>query len=347
MINQMGCFLLGATGNGFTTDGNAIIGSVSDDPYDIRTFLREMRPEKSLPHIGTELVSTSEHTLSERGYFARPGETTRGLNQAGLAFTCAMIIEDETIPRDKSASNFADLTEKILKECLTIEDAISIFEIAQKVNPAYTILLADAQGGLAQLEVGNYGISVNHVYSKEKPGIVFSVNCYVSELLKKFNAPHTDLLYEENNNKVRLSRGRQLSQDFEGHINVFSVSKILSDHANNDLNPLNNPILEGWGYSICNHGTKYQDNYLYENLPWGTVSAEIIEPSKGNFWYAYGWPCGLQPEHGDQIFQEYSWGKFFPFRLTKGNGTETIIPLTTIEGSITSAGVRSLGHLAL
>ena len=88
---QTGCFLIGATGPGVTTTGEALIGSVSDDPYDIRTYVRIVNPSGLHPHVGSELLSTTEHTLVERGYFVDPGETTRGVNQAGLAYTCAMV----------------------------------------------------------------------------------------------------------------------------------------------------------------------------------------------------------------------------------------------------------------
>lgn len=33
----MGCFLIGVTGKGFSKTGEALLGSVSDDPYDVRT----------------------------------------------------------------------------------------------------------------------------------------------------------------------------------------------------------------------------------------------------------------------------------------------------------------------
>ncbi|MEM8680612.1 MAG: hypothetical protein AAGF97_14790, partial [Planctomycetota bacterium] len=89
----MGCFLIGATGDGITVKGDALLGSVSDDPYDVRTFVRVINPPSFPAHVGTELISTSGHTLLERGYFADPGETTRGVNEAGLAFTCAMVFE--------------------------------------------------------------------------------------------------------------------------------------------------------------------------------------------------------------------------------------------------------------
>ena len=65
---SMGCFLMGVTGPGVSVNGEALIGSVSDDPYDVRTFLRQVRPAGSQAHIGTELVSTTEHTLrTDRG----------------------------------------------------------------------------------------------------------------------------------------------------------------------------------------------------------------------------------------------------------------------------------------
>lgn len=344
MTKLMGCFLVGATGIGITSDGKALIGSVSDDPYDIRTFLRAVKPDKGFAHIGTELVSTTEHSLTERGYFARPGETTRGINQAGLAFTCAMIIEDGTVPPPGLAISYADLTERILKESSTVEEAIAIFKSARRVNPAYTVLLADANGNLAQIEVGNFGVNVNHYYSQNKPGTVFSVNCYVSPALVGYNAPHTALTNKTNNNLFRLERGHQIAQSLKGNIDVSTLAGFLSDHFNREQDPMNNPVLEGWGYSICNHGTRAQNDYSHENLPWGTVSAEIIEPSVGLFRYAYGWPCGSMPEYGDQIYQQNSWGRFLPFAMKKEVANDDIIALTTIEGLITASGVRYLAN---
>jgi hypothetical protein len=116
---------------------------------------------------------------------------------------------------------------------------------------------------------------------------------------------------------------------------------LLSDHANRERDPMENPILEAWGYSICNHGTRSKDTYPHEDLPWGTVSAEIMEPSAGLFWYAYGWPCGAKPEFGDQLFQGNSWGRFVPFGVqASGEGEPGVTVLSTTSGEITAAGVR-------
>lgn len=332
--------MIGVTGPGFTKNGEALIGSVSDDPYDVRTFMKSVTTSHSLAHIGTELVSTTEHTLEERGYFARLGETTRGINESGVAFTCAMVIEDENIEKPESSTPFADITEYMMKNCKSVSDAIELFSSKKAINPAYSVLLADAQGDLAHIEVGNFGVAINHHYSKSNPGAVFAVNCYLSENFKKYNAPITLITNEENNNQSRRGRGQVLAAKYKGELDVSILMHILSDHVNNDRDPMDNPILPAWGYSICNHGTRKSDTYPHEDLPWGTVSGEIMQPSKRLFWYAYGWPCGQKPEHGDQIFQENSWGKFVPFGFNVVNNSQEVTFLTTPYGEITASGSK-------
>jgi hypothetical protein len=171
------------------------------------------------------------------------------------------------------------------------------------------------------------------------------VNCYQSASLSKYNSPESALSNLSNNNAARLNRGRELSEQFRGRFDIQTFSQILSDHANRDRDPLENPILEAWGYSICNHGTRRRSDYPPEKLPWGTVSAEIIEPLHGRFWYAFGWPCGSQPEFGDQILQDKTWGKFIPFQIA-GNGKDedAITMLTTADGNITPNGARHVAE---
>lgn len=339
-----GCFLIGATGPGVTATGEALIGSVSDDPYDVRTYVRIVNPPGMQPHVGSELVSTSEHTLAERGYFVDPGETTRGVNRAGLAYTCAMIFEKNDPAKTRAAASFADFARDMMTRCETVGDAISMFQSGGSSAPPFSVLLADAGGDLAHLEVGAYGISVNHHYTRENPGMVFAVNCYLSPQLVAHNTPDSRIENRQNNNMARRERGKELAIERKGGLDVAAFARILSDHANRQRDPLDNPLLPGWGYSICNHGTRGTDTYPHEDLPWGTVSAEIMQPSARLFWYAYGWPCGATPDHGDQIFQERSWGRFVPFGLDGDHWREQeITELTTTLGEITPAGLRSQG----
>lgn len=342
-IKPSACFLLGLTGKGYTVDEKALLGSVSDDPYDVRTFLRVIHNPTGLDHIGTELISTTEHTLSERGYFAKLGETTRGVNAAGLAFTCAMIIEDPEITPPKDLVAYSDITGKLMRTCQSVDDALELFKSFGAATPAYTVLLSDSKGDLAQLEIGGFGIDVIHHYSQRDPGYVLSVNCYQSNSLSEYNAPIALLTNEKNNNAARLNRGRVLVEQTKGSFTVQVLARVLSDHANKDRNPMDNPILEAWGYSICNHGTRSQMEYPYENLPWGTVSSEILEPAYRRFWYCYGWPCGEKPEYGDQIFQDGAWGKYLPFKISvDGKDEQGSLILTSVDGTITAEGVRRL-----
>jgi len=337
---------MGVTGPGISANGEALIGSVSDDPYDVRTFLRQVKPAGSQAHMGTELVSTSEHTLVERGYFVDPGETTRGINESGLAFTCAMVFEKEGAGAKAHPTSFSDLSRRMMTRCRTVNDAIDLFQSAGASTPPFSVLLADAMGDLAHVEAGAFGVSVNHHYSKQNPGMVFAVNCYLSEKLIHFNAPDSFIQNTLNNNLARRERGKQLAQALKGKLDVGSLARILSDHANRERDPMDNPLLPAWGYSICNHGTRHQNAYPHEDLPWGTVSAEIMQPSQRLFWYAYGWPCGESPEYGDQIYQDRSWGRFVPFGFGTGGGEdEEITVLATLEGEITPAGFESQGGL--
>jgi len=339
------CFLLGATGKGWTINGNSLIGSVSDDPYDIRTFLKLKTEPDAIDFIGTELISTTKNTLADRGYFARPGETTRGLNASGLGFTCAMVIEDPTIKKPDHLPEYADITDEMLRTCESVEDALQLFSSRGASFPAYSVLLTDAIGDLAHLEIGSFGLSVVNRFSNTKPGVVLAVNCYQTPTFIQYNDPITQLDNLQNNNSARLERGRQLTEQYKGIIDFKTMLAILTDHENRQRNPLENPVLPGWGYSICNHGTRGKDDYPYEDLPWGTVSSEIIEPSSGLFWYSYGWACGDAAEFGDQLFQENSWGKFLPFKIEPFqkdlNATKQ---LTKITGEITVEGIRSLSN---
>ena len=329
----MPCFLIGVTGPGCSADGSALLGSVSDDPYDVRTYLRSVQTPGRLAHVGTELVSTTDLSLADRGYFSRSGEPGRGVNEAGLAFTIALAMEDESTPMPAGVVDFADLAERLMGECRSVADAIVLFRAAPAVQPAFSVLLADAGGDLAQVEVGRFGVAVHRHFSRETPGMVFAVNCYQSTQLCGRNQPAAQLDHRANNNGARRERGMALAGD--GPLDVAAIARVLSDHANRERDPTANPIVGVWGYSICNHGTRGEDTPPEGDLPWGTVSAEILQPSGPALWYAYGWPCGEAPEHGDQRFQERSWGKFVPFGIADAPGESVY---ATAEGDVTPAG---------
>mmetsp|Transcript_28648 Transcript_28648/g.82880 ORF Transcript_28648/g.82880 Transcript_28648/m.82880 type:complete len:376 (+) Transcript_28648:33-1160(+) len=356
------CFLIGATGPGVTSTGEALIGGVSDDPYLFRTFVRAHYGPRAgkaacFAHLGSELRYVTEGPEAEAAgavqlappFEVEPGQPSRAINEAGLAFTCALAIEREPTGFNGAPIPFASLSRRMMAECGTVDEAIALISTAAAVVPAFSVLLADAAGGLAQVEVGAYGVAVHRRYSKDNPGIIVAVNCYQSDSFCAFNKAEARLEQDENNNGVRLRRGWGMAEQRRGRLDVRGLAEILSDHANGDRECETNPLIKWWGHSICNHGTCGRAEYSAASPPWGTVSWEIMQPSKRAFHYCYGWPCGKAPEHGDQLFQVGSWGRFEAFVLppstvAESNATEAFQPeaeeaakvviCTTVEGAI-------------
>ncbi len=333
----MGCFLIGVTGRGCTTNGEALLGSVSDDPYDVRTFVRIVHPEKGIAHVGTELVVTRPPSFAERGYFCEDGDTTRGVNAAGLSFTCALLFESETQPKNPHPISFSLLSRRLMNECRDVKEGIDLFRSAEAVSPPFSVLLADSEGAIAHLEAGSFGVELIDTFSKEKPGVVFAVNCYQSMDAMQYGDPKASRADPDNNNGCRLQNGQKLFEQWKGKIDVNAISRILSDHEERERDPLTNPLLEAWGFSICNHGTRQQNDKDAYPLPWGTVSAEILQPSTRTLHYCYGWPCGEKPEYLDQFLQENSWGTFHPFTVDDKVPSSSTKVLTDLKGELFKA----------
>jgi hypothetical protein len=116
---------------------------------------------------------------------------------------------------------------------------------------------------------------------------------------------------------------------------------MLSDHAHRERFAGENPWIPGHGYSICNHGSLHKKTLDAKTPAWGSVSAEIIDPVAGIFWYAYGWPCGERPAYDDQLLQERSWGRFLGFPIAHLPAGD----YTTLTGELTHLAVQHLGQI--
>mmetsp|Transcript_35964 Transcript_35964/g.58012 ORF Transcript_35964/g.58012 Transcript_35964/m.58012 type:complete len:351 (-) Transcript_35964:302-1354(-) len=333
------CFLVGATGGGVTSSGEALLGGVSDDPYLFRTFVQAALGPAG--HIATELryVRTAEDLPPPFEW--EPGQPGRCVNAAGLAFTVALAVELESA-ESATAVPFATLCRRMMTECSSVDGAVAVLLGAGRVTPAFSVLLADAAGDLAQVEVGAFGCALHQRYSKDKPGIVVAVNCYQCQELSSFNKAEAHLAQTTSNNGARLQRGWELAELYKGRIDVAVLASILSDHRHRGMDCASNPLIPYWGHSICNHGTRSQAEYQEAAAPWGTVSAEILQPSLRTLHYCYGWPCGERAEFGDQLFQNSSWGRFVGFALpkpgsvTRNNGA--VFECTTVDGRLTEEG---------
>jgi len=356
------CFLIGATGPGVTKTGEAIIGGVSDDPYNFRTFVRSSSPKgAAYCHIGTEMCYVEQNLGIPPPFKIEKGQPSRGINEAGLAFTCALAIEE--VPKEDKkvlkGQSLANLSHRLMNSCSSVDEAIDVLLSAESVAPPSTVLLADANGDIAQVEVGSFGCRLYKKYSKNNPGVIVAVNCYQSAELCCHNLAEAKLDNPSNNNGKRLKRGWEIVNRFRGNITVQVIASILSDHQNADKDCSKNPVIPYWGYSICNHGTRSISHSLNDaTLPaWGTVSSEIMKPGTREFHYCYGWPCGQKPQYEDQTYQGDSWGKFLAFSFQKNHmfseskeyedsGSKEIeaesVKITTVFGKVTKEGKNYL-----
>jgi hypothetical protein len=245
-----------------------------------------------------------------------------------------MLFENKTRAKRPNLISFSSLTKQMMEECRSVNEAIDLMKNAGAVNPPFSVLLADSTGAIAHIEAGGFGVEVIQQYSKERPGALFAVNCYQSKSKKEYSDPSSVVEISMNNNRVRLQRGRELCEKWKGSIDVDTIGRILSDHANRERDPLTNILLEAWGFSICNHGTRQHDEQHHDQLPWGTVSAEILQPLTRTLFYCYGWPCGEKPAYKDQLYQENSWGAFRPFTIADDSPPNNKKILTTTDGAV-------------
>jgi hypothetical protein len=332
------CTNIGAAGDAVVPEGRVYIGSVSDDPYDIRTKLILRRPPGGHAFIGTHLAPLA--AASAQGYSdSVSGAPTRGLNEQGLAFTWTLALEKADNGDPEGAMKPHDVWAAVMTRCATVDEAIALLERLPR-GFAGAGMLADRDGRLALVEIGRKRINVTERRDRRAGGTAVNVNCWVG-----MQAEEGDPLCALDNPKVpnrsRYGRANELLAEAAGRIDLAAMARLLSDHAHKDRFAGENPWIPGHGYSICNHGSLRTAAFDPARPAWGSVSAEIIDPVGGVFWYAYGWPCGEAPEHGDQMLQERAWGSFLGFPvagLPEGD-------YTTLTGELTHLAARHLDRI--
>jgi hypothetical protein len=333
------CTNIGATGDAVDPAGRAYIGSVSDDPYDIRTKVVVRRPMGGLAYVGTHLQPLATAASAQAYSDSVSGAPTRGLNEAGLAFTWTLAVERKENRDPEGAMKPHDVWAEAMTRSVTVDDALGLLERLPR-GFAGAAMLADRDGHLALVEIGRKRINVTERLSARPGGTAVNVNCWVG-----MQAEEGDPLCSLDNPKVpnqsRYQRAKELLRGLGGPIDLVTMARLLSDHAHKERFAGENPWIPGHGYSICNHGSLHGKSFDAAKPAWGTVSAEIIDPAGGVFWYTYGWPCGEAPEHGDQLHQERAWGTFVGFPLAALPEGD----YTTLTGELTPLAVRHLRHL--
>ena len=312
-----------------------VIASVSDDPFDVRTRVIVDR-DGPLGYVSTELQPADAIGMAERGYVVVEGERGRGVNEAGFALCWAYVDErDVNAAGDGLTSGL--FTRKLLGECPTVAAALEVIESAER-NFAGAWFFADAGGDFAQVEIGRSAYAVVASGGPAAGRFAVNVNCYQDPAMTDLQQPWGALDVRAAPNGARREAALAALAALDRPAALADVAAVLSDHAGAEHPGAAEPwVFPSQGFSVCNHGT-FGPDAPAGAVAFGTVSAEILDPTTRTLWYCYGWPCGERSATADQPYQERSWGRFLPFSLDR-------LPagaMTTIEGEVTPAAAGAI-----
>jgi hypothetical protein len=333
------CTNVAAAGRSVRDPGKVFIGSVSDDPYDIRTRVIVERGRDGYAYVGTDLAPLS--TAASAAEYARTtsGAPTRGLNERGLAFTWAYTWEKPENKPPLDAVKAHQAWGEVMRRCATVGEAIALLNDLPRDFGAAG-MLADHSGACVLVEIGRRHMEVSRWLGSASGGTAVNVNCWI-ELQAEDGDPRAGLDVQTAPNRTRYARATERLGLVDGRIGLKEIKAVLCDHDHKERFASENTLISGHGFSVCNHGSMRKDAFDPAAPAWGSVSAEIIDPVEGVFWYAYGWPCGEAPQFGDQMLQDRSWGKFVGFRLNDLPQGQ----YTTLTGELTALAARHLDRL--
>jgi hypothetical protein len=300
------CTNIGLTGRKYPF-AKALIGGVSDDPYDIRTRVVVERSVHGYAFIGTELKALSEE-VSMPGYNASvAGWPTRALNEKGLAYTWTFAHEkpENVAPADafKSSTAWAE----IMRHCATIDEAIVMLS-DMKRDFSGNFMLVDSAGNLAVVEAGRRRLTVTQRRSMAEGGSAVAVNCWLAQADE--GLPMASIDNRDVPNYSRYRRSIDLVKAAQNRGSFVGLTAMLRDHGFRERSAGGNPLTPGHGYSICNHGTLGGDHF-----------------------------SGRCPAHGS--VSAGSWGAFIGFPLA----TLPAGIYTTLQGELTQLAAAHFAHL--
>ena len=306
------CTTAGATGSA-SFDGNSIIGSTSDDPFTTRTKLVVVSPNNGHKFIATQIISGDTSKIPDFNNMH-----TRGLNDKGFAYTWSAAGPDPAIEPISSQAigvPFYQFGQLLLSEADSVEDAIGLLESFPRAIHG-NFLFADSSGKIALIEVSTRSLNIETCTTD---GWIGRTNHWISQhMINISRKPHVS-----DSTIVRFERIFNLMSERNGKIDITFLESCFSDHS----------TLTDTGWSICAHGHTKNPN---RDGRGGTVSSEIILPSKGVMNYCYGWPCGGIVDYpDDQVYQDKSWGKYLSFELEKMEPGEYV----TVDGRLTPLAI--------
>ena len=311
------CTTAGATGSA-SFDGNSIIGSTSDDPFTTRTRLVVVSPRNGHKFIATQIVSGDTSKIPDFNNMH-----TRGLNDKGFAYTWSGAGPNPDIEPISSLAigiPFYQFGQLLLSEADSVEDGIGLLESYPRAIHG-NFLFADSVGEIALIEVSTHSLNIE---TRITDGWIGRTNHWISERMSKIG----QIPQVTDSTEVRFERILTLMNERKSKVDSSFLEACFRDHS----------TLNDTGWSICAHGHTRNPNREGRG---GTVSSEIILPSKGVMNYCYGWPCGGNVHYPeDQVYQDRSWGKYLSFDLEKLDAGEYV----TVDGRLTPLAICYLAQ---
>ena len=311
------CTTAGATGSA-SFDGNSIIGSTSDDPFTTRTRLVVVSPRNGHKFIATQIVTGNTSKIPDFNNMH-----TRGLNDRGFAYTWSGAVPNpdiEPISSQAIGIPFYQFGQLLLSEADSVEDGIGLLESYPRAIHG-NFLFADSVGEIALIEVSTHSLNIE---TRITDGWIGRTNHWISERMSKIG----QIPQVTDSTEVRFERILTLMNERKNKVDLSFLEACFRDHS----------TLNDTGWSICAHGHTRNPNREGRG---GTVSSEIILPSKGVMNYCYGWPCGGNVDYPeDQVYQDRSWGKYLSFDLEKLDAGEYV----TVDGRLTPLAICYLAQ---
>ncbi|MFC4354734.1 carcinine hydrolase/isopenicillin-N N-acyltransferase family protein [Chryseomicrobium palamuruense] len=258
------CTIIGTMG-----DNTFWLGSNSDNPWDTRTKIY-VNDEYTYKFIGTKLKSPKDD-------LPWSSMMTRGVNEAGIAFTFSFVQRDPEIPIPEGI-DFEEFGRTILGEFSTLVDIESYLK-STNMKISGNFLFADDRGTLLLAEFLPY----ESRFIWKKSDTMFRTNHFL-ELPTTTQELHPNSALRFESLQKALDKYPLLDD------RKLYLVNLLKNHENDTEN-------QQFGNSNCSHGEKG-----------GTISSEIIDPQSRTLWYNYGSPCGSKA-------QLDSWGNYVPFKL--------------------------------
>lgn len=245
---EEGCSTWAATGAA-TTDGFTILAKNRD---------------YSLEHLPLQLVAQAE---PEQGYrytyvtsAGSPGVFVAGFNEGGLALVDTHVSSTDVGP---GLPTYA-LSMHILENYRTVSGALDYLRTTLRLG-RNNLLLADADGAIAQFEIGNTQYAIRYPES----GIVINTNHFVSSTMQPyFVETNSGKLCGNSQSRYEFLQ-KQLHKQY-GRIDLAFAQKLMASHG-------------GLQDSVCRHP------YAGENT--STISSMLLSPTQRQMHFFHGEPC--------------------------------------------------------